>query len=57
MAWQTFNPATEELLMTFEEHTPEQVNARVAEAQTVLLSRATTVEQRRLLMHRDAGNG
>ena len=50
------NPATEEILATFAEHTPEQVDIALEEAQTAFLShtRTTTLEQRSELLSRVA---
>jgi acyl-CoA reductase-like NAD-dependent aldehyde dehydrogenase len=52
MTWQSINPATEEVLATFEEHSPEQVNQILEEAQMTFSRRATTFQQRSNLMHR-----
>ena len=52
MTWQSINPATEEVLATFEEHPPEQVNQILEEAQIAFTRRATTFQQRSNLMHR-----
>lgn len=52
MTWQSINPATEEVLATFEEHSPEQVNQILEEAQIAFSRRATTFQQRSNLMHR-----
>jgi acyl-CoA reductase-like NAD-dependent aldehyde dehydrogenase len=46
MTWQSINPATEEVLATFEEHTPEQVHTILEEAQTAFTRRATTKGRR-----------
>ncbi len=43
MVWQSMNPATEEVPATFEEHSPEQVNALLEEAQTAFSRQAATI--------------
>ncbi len=55
MAIATLNPATGETIQTFEAHTPEQVDAAIARAQTTFLTwRRTSFADRAALMHRAA---
>ena len=55
MPYIAINPATEETIASYTNHTPEQVEAALAAASDAFIQwRATSFEQRALLMHRAA---